>query len=150
MSRSRSRSLMTVGLLSGWAAVAAAQPQDTPPPPPPPPADTPAQDTPPPPPADAPTEPAPPTTTVEAKAPTITSGTIRGRVISASGDAAASAIVSVGGTTISAIADGNGNFELLDVPGGAQILYIDATGYAAREDAVEIVAGRILTVQIRV
>ena len=44
---SRSRSLMTVGLLSGWAAVAAAQPQDTPPPPPPPPADTPAQDTPP-------------------------------------------------------------------------------------------------------
>ena len=29
-------------------------------------------------------------------------------------------------------------------------LYIEATGYATREDAVEIVAGRILTVQIRV
>ncbi len=144
---STSRSLITVSLLGGWAMMAAAQPLDTPPPPPPPP---PPQDIPPPTPDPAPPESVTaPTMTTAAKAPAIATGRIRGRVITASGDAAAGAIVTLAGTTSSAIVDGDGNFELLEVPVGAHILAIEATGFASREDTVEIIAGRIRTVEIR-
>lgn len=139
---SRSRSLIAISLLGGWAMIAGAQPQDTPPPPTPPP---PPQDTPPPTPDPAPAE----TVTTAAKAPAIVTGTIRGRIVTRSGDAAAGAIVTLAGTTASAIVDGAGNFELLEVPSGAQLLDIEATGYVSRQAPVEIIAGRIITLEIR-
>jgi outer membrane receptor for ferrienterochelin and colicins len=136
----RSRSLLGLGFVGALAVVASAQPEA--------PAETPAQpETPPadsPPPADTPPAQAPSVTKV---APAPMNGSIRGRVVAKNGEPIPGAIITLG--TASAMTDENGNYQLLDVAAGPQTLQIEATGYATRESAIEVVAGRILGVTAR-
>jgi outer membrane receptor for ferrienterochelin and colicins len=139
----RSRSLLGLGVVGAFTVVASAQPQT--------PAETPAESQPPaetPPAADAP-PPAAPTesTSVTAKAAAPATATIRGKVLAKDGAPIAGAVITLG--TSSAITDGEGNYELAQVPAGAQTMTIEATGYATRETAIEVVAGRVLGVTAR-
>jgi outer membrane receptor for ferrienterochelin and colicins len=134
------RSLTAVGIVNALTVVAAAQPATTPAQPSPPPttdAASPAD-----PPAAAPLE-------TTATAPAKTTGLVRGRVTDARGEGVPGAIVTVPGTTLAAIADPDGNFELADVPAGTRALAIEATGFATRQTPIDIGAGRALTLAIR-
>lgn len=143
---SRSKSLLGFGIVSAFAVAASAQPEPTPPPAPPPsppadeapPASPPAEggDATPPPAAPPPASPAPAPTT----APAATTAKIRGRVVSRQGDAVPGAFVTVVGTTSSALADGDGNFEL-EAPVGARTLEVEATGFTTLQSPIAVTAG---------
>jgi iron complex outermembrane receptor protein len=68
-------------------------------------------------------------------------------VLAKNGDPIAGAVITLGSG--SALTDGNGNYELTEVPAGAQKLSIEATGYATRETPIEVIAGRVLGVTAR-
>ena len=76
-----------------------------------------------------------------AQPPTPTVGVIRGVVHDAAGGTVAGARVSVRGTTLSAVADGSGAFEIRDVPDGQAALQISADGYVAGSAQVRATAG---------
>src|SRR5690606_6029562 len=57
------------------------------------------------------------------------------------------AIVMLG--TANAMTDADGKFELPDVGAGMQMLVIEATGYATRQSQIDVVAGRVLGVDVR-
>ncbi len=116
---SRSRSVLSLGIIGACAVAASAQPA-------------------------APPQPGDPSVT--AKAPSL-NGTVRGRVLARNGEPVPGAIVTLG--TASAITESDGTFELAEVGSGAQTLAIDATGYARREQPLDVVAGRILGVTVR-
>jgi iron complex outermembrane receptor protein len=106
--------------------------------------DAPAPAAPAPTPANAPTPPA--QVSVTAKAAPL-NGTLRGRVLDKDGEPVPGAIVALG--TSSAITEADGAFELADVASGVQTLTIEATGYATRQQPIEVIAGRILGVTVR-
>jgi hypothetical protein len=72
-------------------------------------------------------------------APTV--GVIRGVVRDASGRTLAGARVSVRGTTLSAVADGSGAYEIENVPDGPVLVQAAATGYVAGNADVRARAG---------
>lgn len=80
----------------------------------------------------------PPQTTATAAT---TSAKVHGRVVTSTGAAVPGAVVTVPNTSASAIADGDGNFELADVPAGTQTISVEATGYATKADPVQVVTG---------
>ncbi len=137
----RSRSLIGLGMVGALSVVASAQPET--------PAETPAQSETP---AQAPAPvnanaPAPPDNGSVTATSKPLNGSIKGRVLDKDGQPVPGAVITLG--TSSAISDGDGNYELGDVGAGAQSLVIEATGYATRETPVNVVAGRILGVTIR-
>jgi iron complex outermembrane receptor protein len=142
----RSRSLLGLGVVGAFTVVASAQPQT--------PAETPAESQPPaeappaetPPASDSPTPPAD-STSVTAKATAPATATIRGKVLAKDGSPVPGAVITLGSS--SAITDGDGNYELAQVPAGAHTMTIEATGYATRETAIDVVAGRVLGVTAR-
>jgi iron complex outermembrane receptor protein len=165
---SRSKSLLGLGIVSAFAVAASAQPKAPPPAPPEaPPPSPPADETPPPsptppaggdaapapapapPPAPAPASPAPPSdASVTTTAPAATTAKIRGRVVSRQGDAVPGAFVTVVGTTSSALADGEGNFEL-EAPVGARTLEVEAMGFATLQSRIAVTAGAMAPVELR-
>lgn len=72
-------------------------------------------------------------------APTV--GTIRGVVRDASGRTLAGARVSVRGTTLAAVADGSGAYEIQNVPDGPVLVQAAAEGYVAGNADVRARAG---------
>ena len=148
---SRSKSLLGLGIVSAFAVAANAQPEAPPPAPPPSP---PADETPPP--SPTPTEggetaPAPPPPAPARPAPTAPAAAttkIRGRVVSRQGDPVPGAFVTVVGTTSSALADGEGNFEL-EAPVGARTLEVEAAGFATLQSPLAITAGAMAPVELR-
>ena len=75
----------------------------------------------------------------QAPAPTV--GVIRGVVRDAAGGTVAGARVTVRGTSLSAVADGSGAFEIRDVPDGQAALQASAEGYVAGSAQVRATAG---------
>jgi outer membrane receptor for ferrienterochelin and colicins len=157
---SRSTSLVGLGIVSVFAVAASAQPQPAQPQPPPPaqsqPAQPPAQ--PAQPPASAPADPAPPAppsegndaapapaappkdVSVTKAASAAATAKVRGRVLSRTGEPVPGAFVTVAGTTSSALADAQGNFEL-EAPVGARRLEIEATGFATLRSPISVASG---------
>jgi outer membrane receptor for ferrienterochelin and colicins len=132
----RSRSLLGLGVVGAFTVVASAQT---------PPAGAPPAEAPP---AEAPPTPPPAAdATVTAKAQAPATAKIRGRVLAKNGEPIAGAVITLDNG--SAISDGDGNYELLDIPAGAHKLMIEATGYATRETPIDVVAGRVLGVTAR-
>ncbi len=142
----RSRSFVGVGIIGALAVGASAQPEPSPPSPPPA-ADTPSEA----PPAEAPPAESPPATAPVAVTKTAPAaplnGSVRGRVLDKDGVGVPGAIVMLG--TASAITDGEGTFALNDVGAGTGMLVVEATGYATRQSQINIVAGRVLGVDVR-
>jgi outer membrane receptor for ferrienterochelin and colicin len=125
------RSLTTITVLNALTAVVAAQPDVAP--------------------LNAtPATPAPdPAATTTATAPAATTGTLRGRVMTAQGEGVAGAIITIANTPLTAIADPEGNFEIANVPPGPQTLDIESTGYAKRSSRVDVNAGKVAALAIK-
>jgi len=161
---SRSKSLLGLGIVSAFAVAASAQPEPPPSPPPSPPADETPPPSPPPaeggeaapaptpaptPASPAPASPAPPNdASVMRTAPAATTAKLRGRVVSRQGDPVPGAFVTVVGTTSSALADGEGNFEL-EAPVGARTLEVEATGFTTLQSPIAVTAGAMAPVELR-
>jgi hypothetical protein len=74
--------------------------------------------------------------------------TVRGAVRDAGGRPLAGAQISVRGTTLSAVTDASGGFEIRGVPEGAVVLQASATGYTATSREVRAVAGSTVTTEL--
>ncbi len=133
------RTLVSVGVLGGLVAVAAAQPEEPPP--------VPVSEEAPPAPAPTPVNDGTTSTTVTAPLPT-TNGRIRGRVVDKTGEPVPGAVITMVGSTVSAISDADGTFELLDVPAGAQMMQIDATGHAPSQSRATVTAGHTMSMVV--
>jgi Carboxypeptidase regulatory-like domain len=88
-----------------------------------------------------------PAAQVEAPAPPAapTTAVVRGEVRDGAGHAVAGAKVSVRGTSLTAVSDGSGSFEIQDVPGGDVTLEASAAGYQVGSAQLTAQAGSTAT-----
>ncbi len=70
-------------------------------------------------------------------------GILKGRVIDESNLPMIGATVLVEGTGMGTISDDNGNYQLLNIPAGTQIIRVSFLGYKTESAEVEIVRGKI-------
>jgi len=81
-------------------------------------------------------------------APAPTVGVIRGVVRDAAGGTVAGARVSVRGTTLAAVADGAGTYEIRDVPDGPVSLQASADGFVAGGAQARATAGAVVSADL--
>jgi outer membrane receptor for ferrienterochelin and colicins len=142
------RSIVSIAIAGGMAAVASAQPaEESAPPPaeePAPPEETqpPVEESAPPPTADTPT--------VTATTSPAATGIVRGRVIDPDGDPVAGAFVSFAGSQAGAIAEADGTFVIEGAAAGRHRIGVEAAGFVAGVVDVDVRAGRTTDVIVHV
>jgi TonB-linked SusC/RagA family outer membrane protein len=78
-------------------------------------------------------------------------GTVRGTVVEAATlQPIAAAQVVIEGTQLGTLTDNQGRFNILNVPAGAQTVRVVRIGFGTLTQAVEVVSGQAVTVQLRV
>ena len=76
-------------------------------------------------------------------------GTITGRITEGRfGQGVSGVLVEVEGTRLTAVADGEGRYQIADVPAGTRVLVVRHIGYKLERQSVTVVAGQIATVEI--
>lgn len=72
-------------------------------------------------------------------------GTVKGRVLDEAGDPMLGASVFVKGTTIGSVVNLDGEYQILNVPSGEQVISVSFIGYVSMDATVNVTDGAVIT-----